>query len=171
MFGKLLTQMFGKGDSADVIEANTAAEEDKVCEDVYELEDGEWVIINIHENHGLALPEVDSLEDLLIEHPSMSVYKMRRWKSQEKTETKEKEKCSQRLAPDRRQVPWRMMPWAKLLTPDVHLFNVQRARPYTERRKLTRGALHRKNLAEIRFSASEKRYGHFKQPPRRVYNY
>lgn len=40
--------MFGKGDNADVIEANTAVEEDKVCEDVYELEDGEWVIINVH---------------------------------------------------------------------------------------------------------------------------
>ncbi|TKS70385.1 hypothetical protein D9C73_004454 [Collichthys lucidus] len=123
MIGKILSQLLGN--AAEDFEAA-----DKTFEELMEFEEGEWVIVDLPENGPLSAPQVDPLENLLIEHPSMSVYQMR---------------CG--------------------------LLAVQRARTQAERKKLSHRALHRQNLAKTRFSPAEKRYGHFKQPCQRLYNY
>lgn len=66
---------------------------------------------------------------------------------------------------------WRVAAWGIPLPCNVHLLAIQRARTQSERKKLSRSALNRQNLAKARFSAAEKRYGHFKQPCQRLYNY
>lgn len=66
---------------------------------------------------------------------------------------------------------WRLAAWGIPLPCNVHLLAIQRARTQSERKKLSRSALNRQNLAKARFSAAEKRYGHFKQPCQRLYNY
>lgn len=71
----------------------------------------------------------------------------------------------------RRHLSWRLAAWGVPLPCHVQLLAVQRARTQTERKRLSRGALHRQNLAKARFSPAEKRYGHFKQPCQRLYNY
>ncbi|KAL7833333.1 hypothetical protein AOLI_G00282930 [Acnodon oligacanthus] len=162
MISKLLAQLLGgaEGEAA-------AAVENEGCEDVSEVEDGEWVIINIQENRSLGLVEEDPLENLLIEHPSMSVYQMRRRRIEEE-EASDDEKGSPRPVPVRRHVSWCLAAWGD---PLPVLLSVQRARAHADRRKLTRSALHRQNLANTRFSPTDRRYGHFKQPTQRLYNY
>lgn len=71
----------------------------------------------------------------------------------------------------RRHLSWRLAAWGVPLPCHVQLLAVQKARTQTERKRLSRGALHRQNLAKARFSPAEKRYGHFKQPCLRLYNY
>lgn len=71
----------------------------------------------------------------------------------------------------RRHVSWRLAAWGIPLPCKVHLLAIQRSRTQTERKKLSRSALNRQNLARARFSPAEKRYGHFKQPCQRLYNY
>lgn len=54
----------------------------------------------------------------------------------------------------------------------IPLFHIQSLTAHrAERKKLSRTALYRQNLAKLRFLPSEKRYGFFKQPCRHIYNY
>lgn len=98
MLGKILSQLLGNG-------GEEAAED--AYQELMELEEEGWVIVNLPgerrteglfliisasvqltvghkppvshtENEALSAPEADPLENLLIEHPSMSVYQMRR---------------------------------------------------------------------------------------------
>ncbi|XP_018613499.1 tumor protein p53-inducible nuclear protein 2 [Scleropages formosus] len=181
MIGKLLAQLLGNSDERDMVDVYDGVDENEGCRELYEFEDGEWVIIDINENHGMAMPEMDPLENLLIEHPSMSVYKLRCRKSQEEevnmeqeeqeAEEEEREKGSARSLPSRRLIPWRMTVWASTFGYDCRVLSLQGSRAKTERRKLTHGALRRRNLAKMRFSMAEQRYGHFKQPRQRMYNF
>ncbi|KAI4898643.1 hypothetical protein NFI96_026000 [Prochilodus magdalenae] len=160
MISKIFAQILG-----NVEEKADIALENEGSEDVFEFEDGEWVIINIQENHPLGLVEEDPLENLLIEHPSMSVYQMRsgRIEGEEVSEG-----GSPRSVPVRRHISWCLAAWG---IPLPILLSVQRSRTHGDRRKLTRTALHRQNLANTRFSPTDRRYGHFKQPTQRLYNY
>lgn len=79
--------------------------------------------------------------------------------------------CLSRPVAVRRHISWRLAAWGIPLPCNVQLLAVQRARTQVERKKLSRSALHRQNLAKTRFSPAEKRYGHFKQPCQRLYNY
>ncbi|KAK7912994.1 hypothetical protein WMY93_013205 [Mugilogobius chulae] len=170
MLGKILSHLLGNG----VDEFETA--EDTV-EELMEFEEGEWVIVNLPEGGQLSVPEVDPLENLLIEHPSMSVYQIRHRVSgaeaeeEEVASSEEEEEDSPRPVAVRRHLSWRLAAWGVPLPCNIQLLTVQRAKTQGERKKLSRGALHRQNMAKTRFSAAERRYGHFKQPCQRLYNY
>ncbi|KAM7423583.1 hypothetical protein PAMA_000097 [Pampus argenteus] len=170
MIGKILSHLLGN--AGDDFEAA-----DDTFEELMEFEEGGWVIVNLPENEPLSVPEVDPLENLLIEHPSMSVYQIRRRMSgveerdEEEEGSDEDEEDSSRPVAVRRHVSWRLAAWGIPLPCNIQLLAVQRARTQAEHKKLSRGALHRQNLAKMRFSPAERRYGHFKQPCQRLYNY
>ncbi|XP_055064210.2 uncharacterized protein [Misgurnus anguillicaudatus] len=164
MIGKIIAQFVGS------VEENPsdAVVETEDYTNLLELEDGEWVIINIQENQSVGSCEANTLENLLIEHPSMSVYQMKPDEEDIALEEEEPEDMT-RSPPIRRHVSW-LAAWGSPLPCSNILLSVQRARVYNEHRKLTRGALNRQNLTKTRF-LSERRYGYFKQPTQRLYNY
>ncbi|XP_076003027.1 tumor protein p53-inducible nuclear protein 2 [Genypterus blacodes] len=166
MIGKIFAHLLGNN-SDDFESANDALEE------LMEFEEGEWVIVNVPESRHLSVPEVDPLENLLIEHPSMSVYQMRDGEMEEEEEEEEVGSDEDEDDSPRpvavKHISWHLAAWGIPLP--VQLLAVQRARTLAERKKLSRGATHRQNLARTRFSPAEKRYGHFKQPGQRLYNY
>uniref|UniRef100_A0A8D0AMC4 Si:ch211-260e23.9 n=1 Tax=Sander lucioperca TaxID=283035 RepID=A0A8D0AMC4_SANLU len=164
MIGKMLSHLLGN-----------AGEDFEAAEDTYEelmeFEEGGWVLVNLPESRLRSAPEVDPLENLLIEHPSMSVYQMSCRMSGEEEELGSDEEDTSRPVAVMPHISWRLAAWGIPLPCNVQLLAVQRARAQAEQRKLSRGALHRHNLAKMRFSPAEKRYGHFKQPCQRLYNY
>ncbi|XP_028257313.1 tumor protein p53-inducible nuclear protein 2 [Parambassis ranga] len=167
MIGKILSQLLGN-----------SGEDFETAEDNYdkfmEFEEGGWVIVNLQENGPLSAPDVDPLENLLIEHPSMSVYQMRcRMGASEEEEVvcDEDDEETSRPVAVRRNISWRLAAWGVPLPCNIQLLAVQRARTQAERKKLSRSALHRQNLARMQYSLGDKRYGHFKQPCQRLYNY
>ncbi|XP_020783162.1 tumor protein p53-inducible nuclear protein 1 isoform X2 [Boleophthalmus pectinirostris] len=171
MLGKILSHLLGG--AVDELESA----EDTV-EDLMEFEEGGWVIVNLPEDGQLSVPEVDPLENLLIEHPSMSVYQIRHRVSgaeeEEAASSEEEEEDSPRPVAVRRHLSWRLAAWGVPLPCNLQLLSVQsvqRDKTQGERKKLSRSALHRQNMAKTRFSAAERRYGHFKQPCQRLYNY
>ncbi|TDH16719.1 hypothetical protein EPR50_G00000750 [Perca flavescens] len=169
MIGKILSHLLGNA-GEDFEEA------EDTYEDLMEFEEGGWVIVNLPESGLLSAPEVDPLENLLIEHPSMSVYQMSCRMSGEEEEEEElgsdeDEEDTSRPVAVKPHISWRLAAWGIPLPCNIQLLAVQRARAQAEQRKLSRSALHRHNLAKVRFSPAEKRYGHFKQPCQRLYNY
>ncbi|KAL1007119.1 hypothetical protein UPYG_G00082270 [Umbra pygmaea] len=140
-------------------------------QELIELEEGEWVIVNIQENNLLTQPEEDSFVKHLIEHPSMSLYQISSQISDEEDSGSDEKEDMPRLLPVNQHVSWRLAAWGSPLPCSAHLLAMQQARTHTERKTLTRRALQRLNLAKMRFSPSDRRYGHFKQPCQRLYNY
>lgn len=166
MIGKILSHLLGNA-------GNDFEAEDDTYDKLMEFEEEGWVIVNLPENGPLSAPDVDPLENLLIEHPSMSVYQMRRRMSgaEEEPVSDEDEEDTSRPVAVRRHISWCLAAWGIPLPCSIQLLAVQRARTQAERKKLSRSALHRQNLAKTRFYPAEKRYGHFKQPCQRLYNY
>lgn len=170
MIGKILSHLLGN-----------ASEDFEAADDTYqelmEFEEGGWVIVNLQESGPLTASEVDPLENLLIEHPSMSVYQMRCGAGGAEEElgseedNDEEEEDTSRPVVVRRHVSWLLAAWGIPLPCNVQLLAVQRAGTQAERKKLSRSALHRQNLAKVRFSPAERHYGHFKQPCQRLCNY
>ncbi|XP_035592165.1 tumor protein p53-inducible nuclear protein 2-like [Oncorhynchus keta] len=158
MIGKILAHFLGSTDD------DFPTDDNETYEELIEFEAGGWVVINIQENNSLTPPEEDPLENLLIEHPSMSVDWIRHQPSDE-------EDTSPRPVPVKQHVSWRLAAWGSLLPCNVQLLAIQRARTHLECKKLTRSALQRQSLAKVRFSPSDRRFGHFKQPCQRLYNY
>ncbi|CAJ1048575.1 si:ch211-260e23.9 [Xyrichtys novacula] len=166
MIGKILSHLLGNsGEDLEVAE--------EAYDELMEFEEGGWVIVDLPETQELAVPEVGPLENLLIEHPSMSVYQMRRRMSgaEEEGGSDGDEEDTSSPTTVRRHVSWHLAAWGIPLPCNAKLLAAQRARAQHERRKLNRSALHRQNLAKTRFCPAERRYGHFKQPSRRLYNY
>ncbi|XP_044042550.1 tumor protein p53-inducible nuclear protein 2 isoform X1 [Siniperca chuatsi] len=165
MIGKILSHLLGNA-GEDFEAANNTYEEPM------EFEEGGWVIVNLPENGPISAPEVDPLENLLIEHPSMSVYQMRcRMSRVEEEELGSDEEDTSRSVAVRRHISWHLAAWGIPLPCNIQLLAVQRARTQVERKKLSRSALQRQNLAKMRFSPAEKCYSHFKQPCQRLCNY
>lgn len=164
MINRILAQLVGREDKDSDVTDDTDS-----CANLLEFDDGEWVIIKIDEDQSLGSSDTNILENLLIEHPSMSVYQMR--PDQGDLASDEETEDVARPVPVRRHVSWRLAAWGSPLPCSTILLSVQRARVYNEHRKLTRGALNRQNLARTRFSPSDRRYGYFKQPAQRLYNY
>ncbi|XP_034415059.1 tumor protein p53-inducible nuclear protein 2 [Cyclopterus lumpus] len=167
MIGKILSHLLGN-----------AGEEFEVADGAYqelmEFEEGGWVIVDVLESGPLTASEVDPLENLLIEHPSMSVYQMRcgaGGAEEELGSEEDEEEDTSRPVAVRRHVSWRLAAWGIPLLCNVQLLAVQRAGTQAERKKLSRSALHRQNLAKAHFSPAERRYGRFKQPCQRLCNY
>ncbi|KAM6942712.1 tumor protein p53-inducible nuclear protein 2 [Xenentodon cancila] len=166
MIGKFLSHLLGNAEEESEVANN-------VFDNIMEFEEEGWVIVNLPENGPLS--DVDPLENLLIEHPSMSVYQMRcRMGGEEEEELVSEDEDTPRLLSVhtlpvvvRRLIPWHL---GVPLPCNIQLLAVQRARSQAERRKLSRSVLHRQNLAKSR-SPGEKRYGFFKQPCQRLYNY
>uniref|UniRef100_A0AAY5E984 Tumor protein p53 inducible nuclear protein 1 n=1 Tax=Electrophorus electricus TaxID=8005 RepID=A0AAY5E984_ELEEL len=228
MIGKIFAQLLGNTEESGLVVENDS------CEELLESEDGEWVIINIQERQAPDVTRGGSLENLLIEHPSMSVYQIRRRRFKEEDSADEDDDpprsvglslcvtvaralqelcrfslivqetscplvnlslimseyllCLHYLCDDARprchagcvtpcrpvpvrQVSWRIAVFG--LQPPCRslLVSLQRARAYTERRKLNHSALNRHNLAKTRFLPTDHRYRYFKQPTRRPCNY
>ncbi|KAM9410132.1 tumor protein p53-inducible nuclear protein 1 isoform 1-T2 [Pholidichthys leucotaenia] len=171
MLGKFLSHLLGNaGEDLDTVE--------ETHEELLEFEEEDWVVVELPEDVSFSLLNMDSLdtvdplENLLIEHPSMSVYQMlyRMGGVQEEEQEKEaasndeEEENSSRSVTTRWLLSWHLgipVPY------DIRLLAGRKA----ERRKLSRGALRRQNLTKTRFSVAEKRFGHFKQPCQRQYNY
>ncbi|KAI5630241.1 tumor protein p53-inducible nuclear protein 2-like, partial [Silurus asotus] len=161
MIRKVLTQILLGGGGEEVDEVVV---ENESCMEQLECEDGDWIIINVPDNSSLGLLVKDPLENLLIEHPSMSVYQMCHQRINEEDVSDEED--SSRCVQVKRDVS-RLLPlWCA-----SELLSEQRARVCSERRKLSRGALNRQNLVKTRISNTDRRYGHFKQPTQRLYNY
>uniref|UniRef100_A0A3Q3X567 Uncharacterized protein n=1 Tax=Mola mola TaxID=94237 RepID=A0A3Q3X567_MOLML len=118
----------------------------------------------------LSAPEVDPLENLLIEHPSMSFYQMS-GAEEEELGSIEDEKDTPGSVAVRWYISWHLAAWGIPLPYKIHLLAVQRTRTQTVRKKLCRSAIHRQNLAKTRFSPTDKCYNHFNQPCQRLYNY
>ncbi|KAM9860474.1 tumor protein p53-inducible nuclear protein 1 [Aulostomus maculatus] len=169
MIGKILSHLLGNGGGDDCEAVHDTLEE------LMEFEEGGWVIVNLPDNATLEASEVDPLENLLIEHPSMSVYQMRRRMSgaeeEQGSDEDEEEENYPRSGAVRQHISWRLAAWGIPLPCHVQLLAVQRARTQAERKKLSRSALNRQNLAKTRFSSADKRYGYFKQPVQRLCNY
>ncbi|XP_026071122.1 tumor protein p53-inducible nuclear protein 1 [Carassius auratus] len=164
MISRILAQLLGSEEK----DSDNAEETDN-CANLLEFDEGEWVVIKIHENLSLGSADTNSLENLLIEHPSMSVYQMN--PDQEELGSDEETEDKPRPVPIRRHVSWRLAAWGSPLPCSTILLSVQRARVYNEHRKLTRGALNRQNLTRTRYSPSERSYGYYKQPTQRLHNY
>ncbi|CDQ87477.1 unnamed protein product [Oncorhynchus mykiss] len=158
MIGKILAHFLGSTDD------DFPTDDNETYEELIEFEAGGWVVINIQENNSLTPPEEDPLENLLIEHPSMYVDQIRHQLSDE-------EDTSPRPVPVKQHVSWRLAAWDSPLPCNVQLLAIQRARTHLECKKLTRSALQRQSRAKVRFSPSDRRFGHFKQPCQRLYNY
>ncbi|KAM9546064.1 tumor protein p53-inducible nuclear protein 2-like isoform 1-T1 [Salvelinus alpinus] len=163
MIGKIFAHFLGSTDN------DFSTDDNETYEELIEFEEGGWVVINIQENNSLNPPEEDPLENLLIEHPSMSVYQIRHQTSDE--EDSDEEDASPRPVPVKQHVSWRLAAWGSPLPCNVQLLAIQQARTHVECKKLTRSAFQRQNLAKMRFSPSDRRFGHFKQPCQRLYNY
>ncbi|XP_020344781.1 tumor protein p53-inducible nuclear protein 2-like [Oncorhynchus kisutch] len=158
MIGKILAHFLGSTDD------DFSTDDNETYEELIEFEAGGWVVINIQENNSLTPPEEDPLENLLIEHPSMSVDQIRHQLSDE-------EDTSPRPVPVKQHVSWRLAARGSPLPCNIQLLAIQRARTHLECKKLTRSALQRQSCAKVRFSHSDRRFGHFKQPCQRLYNY
>uniref|UniRef100_A0A8C6LT67 Si:ch211-260e23.9 n=1 Tax=Nothobranchius furzeri TaxID=105023 RepID=A0A8C6LT67_NOTFU len=165
MIGKILSHLLGSSG-----EDPEAAGDGKLME----LEEEGWVIVSLPEDGALLAPDVDPLENLLIEHPSMSVYQMKcrmgEAEEEELLSDDEEEETSRPVAV-RRHVSWHLAAWGLPLPYRLHLMGVQRARSEAERKELSRSALLRQNLAKTRFCPGNKRHGCLKRPRQRVYNY
>lgn len=165
MIGKLLSHILG----------NMEADGGKSVgngEDLLEYDDGEWIVINIHEGQPMSSSEVDPLENLLIEHPSMSVYKIMSPRMEEEEDlSSDEDEDSPRPVPFKHHLSWRLAGWGSPLPCSASVLPIQSGKTQMDRRKLSRSALQRQNLARIRFSPAERRCGFFKQPCQRLYNY
>ncbi|KAF5889268.1 tumor protein p53-inducible nuclear protein 2-like, partial [Clarias magur] len=127
MIRKVLRQILlgGGGEEEDGVLV-----QDESCVELLECEDEDWIIIS---TPGLLVE--DPLENLLIEHPSMSVYQMHRQRATDEDVSDEEEESP------RRDVSGLLALWCGSV-----LFSDQRVGVYSERRKLSRSALNRQNL-------------------------
>ncbi|XP_066569783.1 tumor protein p53-inducible nuclear protein 2 [Amia ocellicauda] len=165
MFGKIANLFLGNRN-------DNPNDKCDVSEEFFEFEEGGWVIVTFQEKDPLEQPEINPLENLLIEHPSMSVYNLRDWGSDEEDlNSEEEDEDSSRLVQVGRFIPWRLSMWEVSVEKDSPLHCIRRARQHSEHRKLSRGHLCRQNRCKKRYSPREKHYGCFKQPCQRIYNY
>uniref|UniRef100_A0A8C1CLB7 Uncharacterized protein n=1 Tax=Cyprinus carpio carpio TaxID=630221 RepID=A0A8C1CLB7_CYPCA len=108
MISRILAQLVGREEKD-----NDNAEETDNCANLLEFDEGEWVIIKIHENLSLGSTDTNILENLLIEHPSMSVYQTR--PDQEDLGSDEETEDKARPVPTRRHISWRLAAWGSPL--------------------------------------------------------
>ncbi|XP_067854067.1 tumor protein p53-inducible nuclear protein 2 [Heptranchias perlo] len=169
MLGKLTIFFLGETDEDDSKENNN-----DMNNILFENEDDGWIIVDIQAQYSVVKLEIDPLENLLIEHPSMSVYTLRNTNSDGEEEAEYEQILEgPRAVPVAHYIPRRM----SALTGNGgvehtnHVHFMQRAKLHVERRKLSRNHLLRQNRARKRYSTKEKNSGRFKQPCQRVSRY
>lgn len=159
---------FFYGDSEDVC---AQAPDPKLIE----KEDDGWLIVDFPEGQDDIQVESSPLENLLIEHPSMSVY------ADSNTNISTLEDISEinigttaqtrveRWAPP---APAAVLGRTGILEKANQVRRVQRAKQRVEKRQLSRNRIQRQNLVRESRHRRTKRHGNFVyQPPRRQYNY
>ncbi|XP_014870769.1 tumor protein p53-inducible nuclear protein 2 [Poecilia latipinna] len=171
MIGKILSHLLGN--TGEESEAAGGANEE-----LLEFEEEEWVIVNIPESGPLPAPDANPLENLLIEHPSMSVYQIRCRMEGAQEEDEEEEQASDddeeetsRPLAVRRHISWHLAAWGNPLPCGLQLLTMQRARSQAQRKKLSRSALHRHNMTKTQLSPKGKGHGNIMRPSPRLYNY
>ncbi|XP_062897207.1 tumor protein p53-inducible nuclear protein 2 isoform X2 [Mobula hypostoma] len=140
-----------------------------------EKEDDGWLIVDFPEGQDDIQVESSPLENLLIEHPSMSVY------ADSNTNISTLEDVSEinigttaqtrveRWAPP---APAAVLGRTGILEKANQVRRIQRAKQRVEKRQLSRNRLQRQNLARESRHRRTKHHGNFVyQPPRRQYNY
>ncbi|XP_078508296.1 tumor protein p53-inducible nuclear protein 2 isoform X2 [Lissotriton helveticus] len=168
-----ITSLFFSESSSDGLE-----EEPKAF--VLEEEDDGWLIIELPEGPGPVNVESSPLEDLLIEHPSMSVYVtsnslvLESAVETENPEEHDSERPASRSRVERRAThhPTSIATKAAILEKVSQVCRIQRAKERVERHKLSRKAMQRQNLTREVHPRRAKHFSNFVyQPSQRVYNY
>lgn len=140
-----------------------------------EKEDDGWLIVDFPEGQDEVQVASSPLENLLIEHPSMSVY------ADSNTNISTREEPSQvnnghttrarvdRWAPP---APAAVLGRTGALEKANQIRRIQRAKQRAEKRQLSRNGIQRQNLArECRYHRTKHQGNFVYQPPRRQYNY
>ncbi|XP_064414597.1 tumor protein p53-inducible nuclear protein 1 [Latimeria chalumnae] len=165
MIGKLTTLFLGDNSEKDKETSND------LLQDLYECEEGDWIIVNVHERHPVAQLGISPFENLLIEHPSMSVYNPQSNSSEDEKEAEMEKEESSRASWILHYMPRRVILWDGVLKNTSHFHYMQLARRHVERRKLSCNQLNRQNRSRKCCPSKVKRFGNMKQPTKRVYNY
>ncbi|XP_078092912.1 tumor protein p53-inducible nuclear protein 2 isoform X2 [Mustelus asterias] len=142
-----------------------------------EKEDDGWLIVDFPEGQDEIQVESSPLENLLIEHPSMSVYAasntnistLEEDASEEINNGNESRARMERWAAP---APAAAVGRATILEKASQVRRIQRAKQRVEKRQLSRNRIQRQNLARERHFHRTKHHGNFVyQPCRRQYNY
>ncbi|XP_069757815.1 tumor protein p53-inducible nuclear protein 2 [Narcine bancroftii] len=161
MLGKLVYYLLGEKDGDD------CKEEGDMNNILYENVENNWIIVDIQAQHPVVDQEIDPLENLLIEHPSMSAYTLKN-KDRDCNEEAEVDENLQglRAVPVVYHAPKNMS--SLIEKSDVicrnHVHFMQRARLHGEHKKLNRNYLLRQSRAWKWHSGKEKTSRRFKQP-------
>ncbi|XP_048464306.1 tumor protein p53-inducible nuclear protein 2 isoform X2 [Rhincodon typus] len=142
-----------------------------------EKEDDGWLIVDFPEGQDDIQVESSPLENLLIEHPSMSVYAASNTHITLEEDTSEE--INDGNTPQHRVERWAAPAAAAvagraggILEKASQVRRIQRAKQRAERRQLSRNRIQRQNLAkECRFQRTKHRGSFVYQPCRRQYNY
>uniref|UniRef100_UPI00398EDA92 tumor protein p53-inducible nuclear protein 2 n=1 Tax=Pristiophorus japonicus TaxID=55135 RepID=UPI00398EDA92 len=168
MLGKLTSFFLGETDEED------NKENSELNNILYENEEDDWVIVDIQVQYPVGKLEIDPLENLLIEHPSMSVYTLKNKDSDDEEEAELEEKLEgHRAVPVAQYIPRRVSTLIGNggVVCTNHVRFMQRAKLHVERRKLSRNHLLRQNKARKRHSTKEKNSRYFKQPRQLISRY
>ncbi|KAM8797982.1 tumor protein p53-inducible nuclear protein 2 [Eudromia elegans] len=152
MFQRLTSLFFSDGSAPE------GAEQPKPFVSQEQEEDG-WLIIDLAEGSGLAGLESSPMEDLLIEHPSMSVYVT---SSSLLLDGDSPEEASDGEEPERRperRAPPRSTSLAAVVEPARPALRLQRARQRAEKPGLSHKALQRQNRARERPARRPRQHG------------
>ncbi|XP_034269908.1 tumor protein p53-inducible nuclear protein 2 isoform X3 [Pantherophis guttatus] len=170
MFQRFTSLFFSDSSTVEVIE------EPKPFVSKEEEEDG-WLIIDLPEGPDPVSMESSPMEDLLIEHPSMSVYVtttssiiVEREDPEENIQENEiPENCLQRRPPHH---STSLATKAAILEKVNQVRRIQRAKQLAEKHKLSQKVMKRQNRARECRPQRAKSQGHFVyQPCQRQYNY
>ncbi|XP_051887361.1 tumor protein p53-inducible nuclear protein 2 isoform X2 [Pristis pectinata] len=141
-----------------------------------EKEDDGWLIVDFPEGQDEIQVESSPLENLLIEHPSMSVYADSNTNISTLEDANEEvgngntaQTRVERWAPP---APAAVLGRTGILEKANQVRRIQRAKQRVEKRQLSRNRIQRQNLArECRFHRTKHQGNFVHQPPRRQYNY
>ncbi|XP_026537455.1 tumor protein p53-inducible nuclear protein 2 isoform X2 [Notechis scutatus] len=170
MFQRFTSLFFSDSSTAEVVE------EPKPFVSKEEEEDG-WLIIDLPEGPDAVSMESSPMEDLLIEHPSMSVYVttttsiiVEREDPEENIQENEiPENCLQRRPPHH---STSLATKAAILEKVNQVRRIQRAKQLAEKHKLSQKVMKRQNRARECRPQRAKPQSHFVyQPCQRQYNY
>uniref|UniRef100_A0A0F7Z475 Tumor protein p53-inducible nuclear protein 2-like protein n=1 Tax=Micrurus fulvius TaxID=8637 RepID=A0A0F7Z475_MICFL len=170
MFQRFTSLFFSDSSTVEVVE------EPKPFVSKEEEEDG-WLIIDLPEGPDAVSMESSPMEDLLIEHPSMSVYVTttssiiaEREDPEENIQENEiPENCLQRRPPHH---STSLATKAAILEKVNQVRRIQRAKQLAEKHKLSQKVMKRQNRARECRPQRAKPQGHFVyQPCQRQYNY
>ncbi|XP_006639639.1 tumor protein p53-inducible nuclear protein 2 isoform X4 [Lepisosteus oculatus] len=170
MFQRLTSLFFG-----EVEEVYKECSGPKPC--ISEADEDDWLLVSLPEG---STPEASPMEDLLIEHPSMSVYVSTGNQSvAEETGSLVLQETSQRVDPAvsagralSSRPPRGSASQAAALAKVAQVSRVQRAKARSERRQLGRHRLQRQNrLRDLPRHSGPARGGFLHQPCQRRFNY